>query len=245
MNHLVDSIPTLIGIALLVALAAVVLRYAGAGGWWVPALAVLRGGLQLAALSIVLTGVITDPLWVGIALAVMFSVASTTSARRISWGWRRFGIIASAMLAGVASTLVIIFASGAVDLAPRYLLALGGILIGNSMTVATLAARRVREGIDEHWDEVEGWFALGATPRQATAGFARRAIGEALVPSTDQTKTTGLVTLPGAFIGAIFGGLDPIEAGRFQIVVLAGILAAGTITSVIVARGLAPVTQRP
>lgn len=43
---------------------------------------------------------------------------------------------------------------------------------------------------------------------------------------TDQTKTTGLVTLPGAFVGAIFGGVSPLEAGRFQIVVLAAIMAA-------------------
>lgn len=245
MTDAVALIPTIAGIAVLAALGAVVLRTAGVAGWWAPAVAVLRGGVQLAVLSIVLTGAIGDPLWVAVALAVMFAVASVTSARRVAWAWRSFGIIASGMLAGVATTLVVIFATGAVELAPRYLLALGGILIGNAMTVATLAARRVHEGVDQHWDEIEGWFALGAAPRQATAGFARRAIGEALVPSTDQTRTTGLVTLPGAFIGAIFGGLDPIDAGRFQVVVLAGILAAGAITAVIVARGLAPVRQRP
>jgi putative ABC transport system permease protein len=49
----------------------------------------------------------------------------------------------------------------------------------------------------------------------------------ALTPSIDQTKTSGLVTLPGAFVGAIFAGASPLEAGRFQLVVLAAILAAG------------------
>ncbi|MCU1580761.1 MAG: hypothetical protein JWO01_149, partial [Microbacteriaceae bacterium] len=67
----------------------------------------------------------------------------------------------------------------------------------------------------------------------------------ALIPPTDQTKTTGLVTLPGAFVGAIFGGVSPIEAGRFQIVVLAAIMSAGAITAVIVMRILAPVKVRP
>jgi len=67
----------------------------------------------------------------------------------------------------------------------------------------------------------------------------------ALIPSTDQTKTTGLVTLPGAFVGAIFGGVSPLEAGRFQIVVLAGIMAAGTVTAVLVALWLAPVRRKP
>jgi putative ABC transport system permease protein len=67
----------------------------------------------------------------------------------------------------------------------------------------------------------------------------------ALIPTTDQTKTTGLVTLPGAFVGAIFGGVSPLEAGRFQIVVLAAIIAAGSITAVIVAASLAPVQRKP
>lgn len=58
---------------------------------------------------------------------------------------------------------------------------------------------------------------------------------EALIPSVDQTKTTGLVVLPGAFVGAIFGGLSPLEAGRFQIIVLAAIMAAGAVTAVLVA----------
>ncbi|MBC7550946.1 MAG: ABC transporter permease, partial [Cellulomonas sp.] len=65
------------------------------------------------------------------------------------------------------------------------------------------------------------------------------------IPSTDQTKTTGLVTLPGAFVGAIFGGVSPLAAGAFQITVLASVMAAGSITAVVVVRALAPVRVRP
>ena len=108
------------------------------------------------------------------------------------------------------------------------------------MTTATLSGRRTHQGLLSRWDEVEGWLALGATPRRATIDIARRAIGEALVPSIDQTKTTGLVTLPGAFVGAIFGGVSPIEAGRFQIVVLAGLMAAGAISASVVALSMSP-----
>lgn len=240
-----NLIPTLIAVGILIAVAATVLATARVRQWWAPALAVIRGAVQLAILSFILTGVISDPWWVALALAVMFTVAAVTSARRIRWSVRHFTIASGAMLAGVGASLVIIFLTGAIELQPRYVLALGGILIGNAMTVATLAARQVYQRIDEHWGEVEGWLALGATGRQATSAFSKLAIHEALVPSTDQTKTTGLVTLPGAFIGAIFGGLNPLEAGRFQIVVLAAILASAAITSVIVANALAPVKQRP
>jgi putative ABC transport system permease protein len=99
--------------------------------------------------------------------------------------------------------------------------------------------------VADKWDEVEGWLALGATPRQSTLELARQSVYSALIPSVDQTKTTGLVTLPGAFVGAIFGGVSPLAAGRFQIVVLAAIMAAGTITAVTLIAGLAPVRMKP
>ncbi|MEO6532202.1 MAG: ABC transporter permease, partial [Pseudolysinimonas sp.] len=147
--------------------------------------------------------------------------------------------------AGILLTLAIVFGTGAIEFTPRYALAIGGIVIGNSMSIATIGGRRLTESIDDHWDEVEGWLALGATPRQSTTTLAKQAIYSALIPTTDQTKTTGLVTLPGAFVGAIFGGVSPLEAGRFQIVVLAAIMAAGAVTASIVVSALAPVRQRP
>jgi putative ABC transport system permease protein len=113
------------------------------------------------------------------------------------------------------------------------------------MTIATLAGRQFTEAVNARWEEVEAWLALGATRRQSTLELARGAVYSALIPSTDQTKTTGLVTLPGAFVGAIFGGLSPLEAGRFQIVVLASIMAAGSVTAVVLIRVLAPVKVRP
>jgi putative ABC transport system permease protein len=149
------------------------------------------------------------------------------------------------MAAGVTLTLAIIFLTGAISLTPRFALAIGGIIIGNAMTVTTLAGRRFSESVISRWEEVEGWLALGATPRQSTLELARGAVYSALIPSTDQTKTTGLVTLPGAFVGAIFGGLSPLEAGRFQMVVLASIMAAGAVTAVLIITFLAPVRVKP
>jgi putative ABC transport system permease protein len=175
----------------------------------------------------------------------MFAVASLTAARRVGLSWKNLGIVGGSMGLGAAATFGIIFASGAIDLTPRYALAIGGIIIGNAMTTATLAGRRFAEAVIDHWGEVEGWLALGATPRQSTLELARRAVYSALIPSIDQTKTTGLVTLPGAFVGAIFGGISPLEAGRFQMVVLAGIMAAGAVTAVSVIACRASLRMRP
>jgi putative ABC transport system permease protein len=237
--------PTLLGVAVLALLATAVLAAYRVPHRWAPLLAILRGAAQLAVISVVLTGVITSPVWVALALLVMFGVAAATATHRIGWSGDHAIMMATAMAAGVAVTLAVVFGSGALELSSRYALAIGGIIIGNAMSIATLAGRRFTEAVGDHWDEVEGWLALGATPRQSTLELARTSVYSALIPSVDQTKTTGLVTLPGAFVGAIFGGVSPLEAGRFQVVVLAAIMCAGSITAVTVAAWLAPVRVRP
>jgi putative ABC transport system permease protein len=236
---------SLIGVAALIALTTAVLWFYGAPKHWAPALAVLRGILQLAIVSIILTGVITNGWWVAVALLVMFTVATATAIRRIGWTRQHAFMMVSAMGAGIVLTLTIVFVTGTIEFSARYVLAIGGIVIGNAMTIATLAGRRFVELVRDRWDQVEAWMSLGATPRQSTHELARDAVYAALIPSTDQTKTTGLVTLPGAFVGAIFGGVSPLEAGRFQIVVLASIMAAGAITAVIVALWMSPVRVKP
>ncbi|GAB3120251.1 ABC transporter permease [Glaciibacter psychrotolerans] len=244
-SQLAGLLPTLLGLTLLILVVVVVLRGYRTPRPYAPAWALLRGILQLAAISLILGGIISSPLWVGVGLVVMFCAAVTTATRRIGMSWGRLAGMAAAMGAGVLLALVIVFATGSIEFSPRYVLAYGGIIIGNAMSIATIAGRRFNEAVGEHWDEVEGWLALGARPRQATRDLARRAIHFAMIPSTDQTKTTGLVTLPGAFVGAIFGGASPLEAGRFQVVVLAGILCAGSVAAVALIHLLAPALQKP
>ncbi len=216
-----------VGVLLLVAVATAVLLATRAEAPWAPAIAILRGAAQLAVISLVLSGIIRSPVLIAVALVVMFSVAVVTAARRLGTLRESALPVAVSMALGIVVTGAVVFGTGAIELSPRYALAVGGIVIGNAMTIATISGRRFRELLVDQWDTVEGWLALGAPPRRATEALVRRAVSAALVPTVDQTKTTGLVTLPGAFVGAVFGGLSPLEAGRFQIVVLAAIATAG------------------
>lgn len=235
----------LFGVVLLLGIASAVLVLARADAPWAPAVAILRGAAQLAVISLVLSGIIRSPLLIGTALLVMFSVAVATAARRLGSTSAMVLPVAMSMGVGIVVTGIIVFGTDAVEFSPRYALAIGGIVIGNAMTIATISGRRFHELAADQWDEIEGWLALGASPRRATERLVRRAVSAALVPTVDQTKTTGLVTLPGAFVGAVFGGLSPLEAGRFQIVVLAAIMSAGACTAVCLTQWLAPVATRP
>lgn len=241
----IDLLPTVIGVLVLAAVATAALLLFRVPGRWTPALAVIRGAVQLAVISVILTGIVSQPAWIGVALLVMFGIATGVAVRRTGGGARNVLVMATSIGAGAMVSIGTVFATGALQPTPRYLLAIGAILIGNSMSIATLAGRRFTASVVDRWEEVEGWLALGATPRRSTLELARRAVRESLIPSIDQTKTTGLVVLPGAFVGAIFGGLSPLDAGRFQIVVLAAIMAAGSVTAVLIATWLGPVRTKP
>jgi putative ABC transport system permease protein len=234
-DGLASLAPTAIGVGILILVATAALLVFGVRAPWTPALAIARGVVQLAAISLILGGIITSALWIALALLVMFAVAVAVATRRIGRTGRDLVVMATSIAAGVGTAAAAVFGSGALEATPRYALAIGAIVIGNTMNIATLTGRHLATAVSDHWDEVEGWLALGATPRRATRDLARRAVREALIPSIDQTKTTGLVVLPGAFVGAIFGGLSPLDAGRFQIIVLAAIMAAGAVTAVLVA----------
>ncbi|TXR51684.1 ABC transporter permease [Quadrisphaera setariae] len=233
-----DLARLLVGVAVLLAVALLVLRSAGVAVGAAPLTAVLRGGLQLAAVGLVLGGVLDHaPLASAAVLAVMLTTAVWTASRRLTplqgaVAARR--AVAVACTTGAVVVLAVVFALGVLPFSARYVVALGGIVLGGTMTSATLAGRHLLAGLLARRDEVEAWLSLGATPRRAVVDVARAAVRESLVPVLDQTRTTGLVTLPGAFIGALLGGASPVDAARFQLIVLAGLICAGSVVAVLV-----------
>ena len=239
------SVGLVIGLAALLGLTAITLRIGRVRLGLAPYTAVLRGGLQLAFVGIALRGVLNEPATVFLALGVMLTVASRVSASRLRELDHPGMPVATACLLGSGITLGIVFASGMLPTQPRYVVALGGIVIGNTMTASTLTGRHLLSGMRARRDEIEGWLALGATSRQAVADIARSASTEALLPVLDQTRTTGLVTLPGAFIGALLGGANPATAARFQLIVLVSLIAAEAIVAVALARMLGAPTTLP
>lgn len=223
----------LAGVVALLAVAGLALRLGRVRVGLAPYVAVLRGGLQLTVVALALSGALRHPLAVAAVLAVMLGTATRTATQRLAGLHRPGRAVVVACTAGASVALGLVFLVGVLPFQARYVVALGGIVIGNTMTGATLAGRALRAGLLARREEVEAWLSLGATPRQAVADVARAAAGESLVPALDQTRTTGLVTLPGAFIGALLGGADPGQAARFQLVVLAGIIASQSVVAVV------------
>jgi len=211
-------------------------RLAGVGLGLFPLWAIGRAVVQLTVIALLLRGILSLPWTVAGFILLMLTTASWTAMGRLRelWHGRRTAVLG--VLSGALLTLVVIFGLRLVDFQVRYLVAVGGIIIGNSMSAATLAGRNFLRGSRARKDEIEAWLSLGATPAQAHEAIGREAVRESLLPTLDQTKSTGLVTLPGAFVGALFGGASPATAAQFQLVVLAGIALTMTVTGIVVTR---------
>jgi putative ABC transport system permease protein len=225
-----NILPVVIAVGVLAAIALAIVWGLRLEKPYLQPIAILRAVLQLAVLTVILAGVISNGWWVALFLAVMIGAATWVVVRRLELRWLDAPIVAGIILIATVIPTTVIFLTGAVDFTPRFVLAVGGIVVGNAMTVCTLMGRTLAAGFVSQRDEIEGWLALGAKPRIASLRATRVAASTALIPSTDQTRTTGIVTLPGAFIGAIFAGASVLVAAEFQVLVLAAILVTGAIS---------------
>jgi UDP-glucose/iron transport system permease protein len=123
---------------------------------------------------------------------------------------------------GVAggATLGLVVGLGVFAPQPRYLVPVGGMVVGNSMTAAAVALNRLGDEVDRHGREIEATLALGATSTQAAAPFVRRSLRSGMIPLVDSTKTTGLIFFPGTMVGMLLAGADPTDAVRLQLILL-------------------------
>jgi putative ABC transport system permease protein len=198
--------------------------------------AVVRSFVQLAAIGYVIDFIFGLESMGAVALLLggMVLFAAWTSARRAGDVPRAFGVVALAVGVAAVATLGLLLALGVVPATARYLIPLGGMVIGNSMNAASLTLTRIRDDLAEQRLKVEAALALGATSRQAVAPILKTALQRALIPLIDATKTTGIIFLPGAMVGMIIAGADPLDAVRLQIVVLYMLLGSVSIAAILV-----------
>ena len=219
-------------LGLLVLAAVAVAGLTGLGTARASLTASLRAGAQLLVVAGLIVVVLRSWWTTAAFVVVMFTVASLTSARRIGrlavTGWAGLAIAA-----GAAGPLILILVAGVVPAAPVSVIPIVGIVVGGAMTATSLAGRGAIKNLEARFGEYEAALALGFSGRDAAMLICRPAARDALVPALDQTRTVGLVTLPGAFVGVLLGGGSPLQAGAVQLLVLLALLAAETTSAVV------------
>ncbi len=202
--------------------------------------AVVRGLVQLlivgAALAIVIdpeTPLIWSWLWVvGI---VVFSAA--TVRRRAPAVPDLFWIALAANGVTAAIGLTVAFGLQIFPVEGRTLVPIAGMLVGNSMKAAVVAADRLVEALADGRAEVEARLALGQPWSAAARPTVRSTLRTALSPSIENTKALGIVFLPGAMTGLILAGVDPVDAVLVQLALMYLILGAVATTTAVMALG--------
>jgi putative ABC transport system permease protein len=224
---LVDDPSAYITVAVLVAalagLAAVVNRLSGLGHARDDLVAAARATLQLGVVGLVIAAVLQS-WWLTLLFVVMMaSVASATAGRRLA-RHGRWPLASIPVCLGALPVTAVLLLSRLVPTTPIALVPIVGILVGGAMTATTLAGRRTLEGLRNRRGEVEAALSLGLPNRDARLLIIRDDAALALLPGLDQTRTVGLVTLPGAFVGMLLGGATPLQAAAVQLLVLAALL---------------------
>jgi len=198
------------------------------------ALAAARMVVQLALIGLVLKFIFaqTSPVWTLALVLVMAAAAGvevvTRQHRRLK-GWQALGLSSATLLfIGVAITSlgVGVIIGPEPWYAPRYVLPILGMVLGNAMTAMTLVLNAFCETLVRERAAIEARLALGAERREAVSGALRTSLRTGMTPILNSMATTGIVALPGMMTGQILAGADPLEAVKYQILIMFLIAAA-------------------
>lgn len=198
-------------------------------------IAVVRSFVQLTAVGYVIKAIFdSDSLWLVVVLLAFMVVFGAWTARARAKGVPRvFVPLLIALGTAAAVTLGLVLLLNVFDPKPRFMVPVGGMVIGNAMTAASVALNRLADEIHDKAGLIEATLALGATARQATGRLVSRSLRSGLIPLIDQTKTTGMVFFPGTMVGALLGGATPLNAVRLQLILLWILMGAAALSSMI------------
>ena len=206
-------------------------------------IAALRMCVQLGLMGLVLKTLFAtvSPWLTGLAVVVMVAFAGREVMARQETRFRGFwayGLGTGSVL--FAGTLVTVFALATQIQAdpwyhPRYAIPLLGMILGNTMTGIAIGLNTLTGRVKRERAAIETMLALGETRAAAFRPFVRSAVRNGLIPIVNAMSAAGVVSLPGMMTGQILSGVEPIEAIKYQILIMfliAGGTALGVVTAV-------------
>ena len=198
-------------------------------------LAAARMVVQLTLVGLVLKALFlaASPLLTATAAVVMLAFAGrevvARQGRRFT-GWWTYGLGAASMtVSSIIVTVLALVTQIGPDpwYDPRYAIPLLGMILGNTMTGVSLGLERLIATVARERTAIEARLALGHDARTAMGGAVREAVGGGLIPTINSMAAAGIVLLPGMMTGQILAGIDPVEAVKYQILVMF-LIAGGT-----------------
>jgi putative ABC transport system permease protein len=188
----------------------------------------VRAVVQLLLVGLVLKTVfaLASPPLIGAVVLAMLASASyeigSRQERRFA-GWWGFGLGAGTTM--LATLFVTAFAlAGALRpqpwYAPQVVIPLLGIILGNTMNGVSVSLNALNMAIVRERPAIEARLALGADRYTALKSLQRSALRTGMIPIINQMSAAGIITLPGMMTGQILAGMEPVEAAKYQILIL-------------------------
>ncbi|MEO5703132.1 MAG: iron export ABC transporter permease subunit FetB [Gammaproteobacteria bacterium] len=242
--HLVTLTPIdLVMAALLVALLAALSMRMQLGLAMEITIAAARTTVQLLLIGLILKALFANVslLWIALIAFVMLMVAGhevMTRQQRGLAGWWGFGVgTVSMFISSFSVTLLALVVIIGPDpwYTPQYAIPLLGMMLGNTMSGVTLGMDRLTQAAWQQRTIIEARLMLGQDWAQTIADIRRESMRVGMIPTINAMATAGLVSLPGMMTGQILAGSPPVEAVKYQILIMFLITACtglGTVAAV-------------
>jgi putative ABC transport system permease protein len=206
-------------------------------------IAAVRTALQLTLIGLVLKTLFANAsfLWVTLLSLVMLAVAGHEVMARQHRRFTGLGGYAIGVLSMFISSFSIALFALIVVVGtdpwyqPRYAIPLLGMLLGNTMNGVALALDRLTQSAWEQREIIEARLVLGQTAREAVSGIRGQVFRSGLIPIINAMAAAGVVSLPGMMTGQILAGAEPVEAVKYQIMIMfliAGGAGFGTLAAI-------------
>jgi len=198
-------------------------------------IAALRTAIQLSLIGLVLKVLFENVQlgWVAVMATFMLLVAGrevmARQERRFKgwWGYAvgTFSMFLSSFTVTVFALIVIL--GDTPWYAPQYAIPLLGMLLGNTMNGIAIAMDRLTHSAWEQRSVIEARLMLGERWDEAISEMRRQAIRSGMIPIINAMAAAGIISLPGMMTGQILAGAAPVDAVKYQILIMF-LITAGT-----------------
>ncbi len=179
---------------------------------------------------------VTLLLIVVMALVAMREIGARPKARLVCLGTY---VIAATAVAVSASLTILLVLTTAIRphpwWDPHYAVPLAGIILGSVLNASSLSLDTVLRGVVLERAGIEAQLSLGTPYARATRPLMREAVRLGLLPVVNQMTAAGVITLPGIMTGQILAGLDPMQAVKYQILLMFLLAGSSGLAAVLVA----------
>lgn len=183
-----------------------------------------------------------------VVLILMTGVAAQAVVSRLNVRtWKSYVLVLVTLIGSVwsvgLSVLALFFGAEAL-MKTSFFIPFMGVALGNALSGISLAFVGFERSQQADRAEIETFKALGADSLESCHRIYREILRSSLLPILNGMTIVGVVSLPGVMAGQVIGGVDPMMAARFQIVVMFMLLLTAVI-GVLLALGLCHSTMMP